>query len=436
MGLTGERALDGRLSPAVAHDILRRRLNRLLVPHRLDPADARRLIRHLHIHIYDADEVIVPRGVRAGCFALIVQGQVVVHTGGRRDGQAEAILLPGSTFGQNMLLHGQPSRTTLQALSRCEIWFLNRAELQTLADDRQAARRTALLRRTWRRAGLLLALGLLAVLALSLPAVRPAVAVVPMSLGEWCGQRGYERCAIRSWNVAANLAPGDVNPFLALGNIYFEQGELAAAERSFEAVKALAPEAAEVYNNLGLIYAQQGEHERAVAAFTTALELQPGTAAVEGNLALSLQALEEYDEALDHYQAALALGEPETSTLVNLAITYYWVGQGARAAETAREALRRDPDLAPAYTVLGAVALENGRADEALPDLQRAISLDADYGQAYFFLGLACKSLNRTEEAILAFEHALATAGDEATRVRIRRHLNELYQAEERGTPP
>jgi tetratricopeptide (TPR) repeat protein len=430
----GDRTANGRLGPAQAHSIIRQRLERLLAPQGLHLGDAHRLIQQLHIHIYRSGEVVLPRGAHADCLGLIVQGQVAVHTDLRRSSRARAILLPGSVFGEAMLARGRASTVTLQALGHCEIWFLRRAELQALTGERRARQRAAAVRKIRPWAGLSVGLCLAAILALSLAPVRQAVAVVPMGLGQWCSQRSQDLCAERAWILAARLAPADANPLLALGSLYFAQGEIGAAEGSFHTAMALAPESAEGYNNLGLIYARRGEQEQAVSAFQKALELQPGTAAVEQNLAQSLQALQRYDEALSHYQAAMALAEPQVSTLVNLAITYYEVGQPDKAMETAREALYRDENLAPAYAVMGAAALEARRPEEALLDLQRAIALDADYSQAHFYLGLVYKSLGQPAKAIVAFEQALSTAGDEATRVQIRRHLNELYDQDRKDS--
>ncbi len=430
LALTSAYEMDGRLSPAEAHGIVRQRLERLRTPWGLDLVDAHRLAQRLHSQTYEPGEIIVPRGVHADCMGLIVRGRVAVHTGQRGASRTEVVLLPGSTFGEAMLVRGRPSGTTLQALTRCEIRFLQRADLQVLSDKRRAERRAATRRRlkswaTW--AGVVC---LIVILTLSLPVTRQAVALAPMGLGQWCIQRDYDHCAERAWGAAATLAPDDPNPLLALGTLYFERGEIAAAERAFEAASALAPSLAEVYNNMGLIYARQGEHERAIAAFRKALDLEPGSAIIEHNLGVSLQATHAYDEALDHYQSALALGEPQTATLVNMAIAYYETGQGDKAVDMAREALLRDEGVAPAYAVLGAVALESRRPEEALLSLHRAVALDPSYGQAYFYLGLAHKSLGQPAEAIAAFEQALAAAGDEEIRVRIRRHLNELYQVE------
>jgi tetratricopeptide (TPR) repeat protein len=431
----GGQRMGNRLSPAEAHGVLRRKLEQLAAPWGLEPSDAHRLTQQMHLHSYDPGEIILPQGAHADCLGLIVQGQVAVHSG-RRGAHTGVILLPGSTFGEAMLTEDRPSHDTLQALTRCEIWFLRGADFRVLVDERHAERRVGTL---WRLVGLgatLLLVVLAAILLLSLPSSRRLAALVPMAVGQWCQGQDLERCAEPAWTVAASLAPDDANPLLALGALHFERGELGQAEQLFEAARVLAPDSPEVYNNLGLIYARQGDHERAIVAFQEALELEPGAAAVEHNLGVSLQALHAYEEALLHYRATLALGEPRASTLVNMAIVYYETGQPDRAVDAAQQALVQDEELAPAYVVLGAVALQSEQPEEALSHLYRAIRLDRGYGQAYFYLGLAHKALDQPAEAISAFEQALATVDDGVMRVRIRRHLNELYQLEGQDRSP
>ena len=432
----GGKRMGNRLSPAEAHGVLRQQLEQLAAPWGLGPADAHWLAQHLYLHSYDPGEIILPQGAHADCLGLIVQGQVAVQSGRRRGAHTGVILLPGSTFGEEMLTEGRSCHATLQAITRCEIWFLRRAHFQALVDARRAERRAAGL---WRWVGLgvvLLVVFLAGILVLSLPSTRGVAAIVPMAVGQWCQEQDLAWCAEPAWTLAANLAPDDINPLLALGTLHFEQGTLGQAEQLFEAAEVLAPESPEVYNNLGLIYARQGDHERAVSAFQEALRLEPGVAAVEHNLGVSLQALHAYEEALLHYQAALALGESQASTLVNMAVAYFETGQLDRAVDVAGRALLQDEDSALAYIVLGAVALESQQPVEALTNLHRATSLDGGSSQAYFYLGLAYKTLDQPAEAISAFEQALAIASDGVMRVRIRRHLNELYQSEEESRSP
>jgi tetratricopeptide (TPR) repeat protein len=116
-----------------------------------------------------------------------------------------------------------------------------------------------------------------------------------------------------------------------------------------------------------------------------------------------------------------------------MAIAYYETGQLDKAEEMASQALHLDPNRVLAHTLLGVVALGARRPEKGLPYLRHAVSLDAGYGQAHFFLGLAYKSLDQPAEAIASFEEALVNADDEVMRTRIRRHLSELYEAQDRS---
>ncbi len=427
---------NARLSPAESHSIVRQRLATIAGQWDLRAADIHRLTKGMLTSTYAPGEIILPHGVRGDCLGLIVRGHVAVHLGKRGASRLVVILLAGSTFGEMMLAEGQPSNTTLQALTRCEIRYLRRADLQALRDERKTERRAAALGRLVTASALLLLAVMALILALGLPTGREVLAVVPMSVGQWCSEWQYDNCTWQAWQVAGNLAPGDPNPQLALGSYYYAHGDAASAIEAFERAQSVAPDLPEAYNNLGLIYAQQGEHERAIAAFRKALELEPGIAAAEYNLGASLQATRHYEEAIAHYQTSMALGGPQMVTLLNLAIAYFEAGQMQDAEIAARQVLRLAPDSAPAYTVLGATALEARQPELALSELQRAVALDAGYGQAHFFMGLAYKSLNQPEQAIAAFEEALVHAQDGVTRTRIRRHLSELYAQQERGRYP
>lgn len=425
-----------RLGPAQAHDVIRQRLRRLASRRGLQPIDTYHLARQMRTRTYAPGEILLPRGARADCLGLVVRGQVALHIGERGSTRLVVVLLPGTTFGEMMLADGRPSNATLQALTDCEVWFLRRADLQALSDERRTERQVSTLWQLVRVSAALSVVLVALVLAVSLAPSRKALAVIPMGIGQWCKDRGREACAWQAWQTVANLTPSDANPHLALGSLLFEQGNIAGAEQSFEVARVLAPDSPEAYNNLGLIYAYRGDHDQAIPAFQRALELEPGIAATEHNLGRSLQAIHDYEGAAVHYQAALALGEPQTNTLLNLAMAYHEMGQLEKAEVASQEALRLDPDLALAYTLLAAVALESRQPAKALPYLKRAIDLDLNYGQAFFYLGLAYRALGQPAEAIVAFEQALDKADEEVTRVRIRRHLGELYEAQEQSLVP
>jgi Tfp pilus assembly protein PilF len=419
------------------HDVIRQQMERLVVPWGLQPADVSYLARQMHSHTYSPGEVILPFRARADFLGVIIQGQAAAYAGQRGVGQQVAVLFPGSTFGDDMLGNNQPSDTTLRALTRCEVRFLRRADLEALASQRRSQGYQTTLGRLAVVAAILFFVCLAIILVLSLPLVRQTISLVPMGFGQLCATQArerddpgvYEECAVQAWTWAGKLAPDDANPPLALGTLYFEHGEMELARQSLEAARVLAPDWAEIHNNLGLIYAGQGDHEKAIAAFRLALELEPGTSAVEHNLGLSLQAVGDYDKALTHYRQAVAFGEPQASTLVNMAIGYYETGQSAKAAAAAQQALRYDETSAPAYTVLGAVELEARQLGLALAHLRQATALDGSYSQAHFYLGLVYQALGQPGEAIAALERALATTTDEEMRAEIQRQLGGLRES-------
>lgn len=427
---------DDRLGAAEFHDIARQTLKRLPVDWKLGPADLPRLMRRMQARRYAPGEVVLAGQAQGDCFGIIVRGRVAVRVEQSGVRRWMTILLPGGVVGGLIPTGLSSPEATWQAVTRCEVRFLHRADLEAVRAEWRREQQAARLQQLTRIGAVLLVAMLAAIVALSVPSARQAIALVPMGLGQWCDQQGSNRCAELAWRVAANLAPADPNPLLALGVHYVEEGDLITAEQLFEKARSLKPDSPEVHNNLGRIYAQRGEYERAISAFRQAVALDPGSAIIRYNLAYSLQAIQAYEEALDHYEAALALEGPNPQMLMNMAIAYSEMGQMGKAAEMARQALLSDSTLAPAHTVLGAAALQAGRADEALSRLQQAVALDAEYVPAFFYLGLAYKSLGQFTEAIAAFERALARSDSETVRARIRTQLNELYDMEAPGGVP
>ena len=133
--LLGDEVSDARLGPAEAHDVIRQRLGPLAGRRGLKQGDVHRLARQMHTHTYRPGEIILPRGVRADCLGMVVQGQVAVHVGQRGAARLVVVLLPGSTFGEMMLAEGRPSHATLQALTHSELRFLRRADVLLQSSD-------------------------------------------------------------------------------------------------------------------------------------------------------------------------------------------------------------------------------------------------------------------------------------------------------------
>jgi Flp pilus assembly protein TadD len=75
------------------------------------------------------------------------------------------------------------------------------------------------------------------------------------------------------------------------------------------------------------------------------------------------------------------------------------------------------------------VALQAQQPEQAVRHLLWATAVDDNNERAYTYLGVAYKALQKQPDAISAFERALVLAENQTSRAKIRRYLNELYQA-------
>jgi Flp pilus assembly protein TadD/CRP-like cAMP-binding protein len=432
--LRGDQEVQDRLQSAQVREAISRQLDRLASSRDLEEADISRLAKQIRTATYSPGEIILPIGARANFWGLLIEGRAALYADQWGAGPQVEVLLPGGTFGDDMLGENHPSDLMLKALTDCEVMFLRSDDVERVSSQRRSLGYQKVLGRLAGLAAMVLLLCLVATLALSLSPVRRFISLAPMGVGQLCSQwdksnddsPAFGSCAVQAWTWASYLAPDDARPLLALGAYYYRQGQMELAEQSFEAAKALEPDWAEAHNNLGLVLAAQGDHQRAIEAFQEAWDLEPGTSDIKHNLGLSFQATGETDEAIEHYRQAVAFGDPQPSTLVNMAIGYYETGHSAKAAAAAQQALRYDAASAPAYTVLGAVEIEARQLKLAVEHLKRAVELDDSYSQAHFHLGLAYKALGQPVEAVASLERALATTEDEDMRFEIQLHLAEL----------
>jgi hypothetical protein len=133
------------LDPTTARLIIHARLRQLLGRMRLSPAGLSRLVSRIDSRSYAAGEVIVKQGVRGDFMGLVGAGQVGVDPPPELESLREsvleeptALLLPGSTFGEVMLIDGRPSGTTLRALSDVVVYYLRRQDYLWVAGMRSS----------------------------------------------------------------------------------------------------------------------------------------------------------------------------------------------------------------------------------------------------------------------------------------------------------
>ena len=166
------------------------------------------------------------------------------------------------------------------------------------------------------------------------------------------------------------------------------------------------------YLNLGLVKAQQGNLEQASDFYYKALQLNPSSVHIHNNLGVALLEQGKINEAVNHYMAALRLESDFAETYNNLGVAMFKWGKFDRAIAYYREALRFDPEFNKAHNNMGNALVEQGRFDEAIFHYSRALELKAHYPEAHNNLGVALAQQGKLHEAIDHFEIALELKPD------------------------
>jgi TolB protein len=139
--------LGTRLDVEEAQSLVFRRLKQLVGGVLLSETGIQRLVHRLRPRRYLAGELIIPQGVRGDFFGLVTEGQVALFSSLEADtlratdpGTPDLLLLPGSTFGEAMLIDGRPSGSTLRAVTDVELYILRRADYQAVLGQRSSQR--------------------------------------------------------------------------------------------------------------------------------------------------------------------------------------------------------------------------------------------------------------------------------------------------------
>jgi Flp pilus assembly protein TadD len=155
----------------------------------------------------------------------------------------------------------------------------------------------------------------------------------------WHSLGGDVDGAIREYEAAIELKPGDSDYPNALGNTFYDEGWFAEAEAAYRKAIALAPEGALMHRNLGSVLQQQERFDGAIEEFRRVIALAPRDAMAQNYLGVALWSRDPLDpEALAAYRAAIALDPKVLEPFYNLAVALH-----DRAASAESEPTRTSP---------------------------------------------------------------------------------------------
>jgi Flp pilus assembly protein TadD len=116
-------------------------------------------------------------------------------------------------------------------------------------------------------------------------------------------KNGHRQQAMTLFSALTKTHPEMAEPFVNLGLMQLEAGNLDAAQAAFLQASHLKPDLAASYNGLGIVYRQMGRFKEAEAAYLKALQYSPDYGNAHLNLGILYDLyLDKPEDALEHYK--------------------------------------------------------------------------------------------------------------------------------------
>ena len=224
---------------------------------------------------------------------------------------------------------------------------------------------------------------------------------------------GNAGSAEEEWRAAIRMAPGNGNPYRALGSLYLAQGRLAEAREVLRKLTQVAPKEPHVLCELAEVEYRQGTVPllRATAE-DASLEATREPDCIRAQIVAGNAWLDQGDvkRGLEHLRRAVRLNPSDVALTLQL-IRFLLEGQQLEeATRTAAELTRRYPGYAQGYTLLATCYQlyppGSPQARDLQPTLERALLLDPTNGLAQAQLGHVLLAAGDTQKAVRHLEVA------------------------------
>ena len=206
--------------------------------------------------------------------------------------------------------------------------------------------------------------------------------------------------AIKNYEKAVSLAPGNIDYNVALKDIKNNQKLISDANKTSEKVSTQKTTSNKIETNT--------EESKIVSLKdvskpeSTTSPLNGEAASYENLIKLGDEAYKKqlYDEAIDYYTKAVVFIPQDKVTMQKIANTYKLLGNNTKAISFYDKILIIDPKNADAYFNKGLVLANQKNYDDSIKCFEKVIELSPDYPYAYYSLGLAYEQKDETQKAL------------------------------------
>ena len=212
--------------------------------------------------------------------------------------------------------------------------------------------------------------------------------------------------AIGHLSTSIQLVPND-SAYANLGMALARRGQLELAVKQYQEALQLNPGNPKALLNLGAALLQQGKAAEAVEQLRLALEVQPDSPEAHNNLAAALWQQGQHEEALEHFRAAVAARPDYREAIFNLGVALLQSGKAAEAEPQLAEAVRLAPEEPQGHLRLAQAQAIQDRLDDAAGQLRRAAELAPNDPEVHYNLGKLLVSQGDLAAGLKEYEAAL-----------------------------
>jgi Flp pilus assembly protein TadD/ADP-heptose:LPS heptosyltransferase len=196
------------------------------------------------------------------------------------------------------------------------------------------------------------------------------------TLGTALLKSGRSEEAIKAFDKAVQLRPGDATLWWQMGDALIEAGRSSDAVLCFRHTLTLDPRNGDAAYKAGHILHALGQFEEALVLFNRSAELRPDHAWTLHMRGLVLKEMERFDEALVDSQRAIELDPANADACNNVGVIFGAMERPQDALSWYEHSLRIAPDQARTLANKGAVLTELGRFDEAMAAYRQSMVVD------------------------------------------------------------
>src|SRR3990170_7387099 len=220
---------------------------------------------------------------------------------------------------------------------------------------------------------------------------------VKMFLGAVAINEKRDSAAIEYFKVTTDLARWNVDAWIRLGGLYFDNKKYEEVVKVMDEAIELFPDDFTINLILGLSLAQLDKHSEAKPYLKKSVELNPNDLNSLSSYAYTLSQLKENDLAINYLKQALTIKPDDVNLLGTLGLIY-------DAMKMAEIAIAADPNNTSYLDTIGWVYFKLGNYSEAKDNLEKAIEIGGERAVMLEHLGDIMFKLGDTQKAKLLWQ--------------------------------